>query len=159
MVDLHYVDGAYVVDETIELRTLLDFVEWSVPARPDGPQTVQWRLHASFTDGRFTSGDWQTAERGAIIVRIDGVPRRTVQVLPIYFDPAVSKSATLRLRSGSQLETLVFTDRTQRNVTLEPGPFSWTIQWTKPDGTLLNETTPQDGQDVLVVPPFRPNEA
>ena len=121
MVDLHYVDGAYAVDETIELRTLSDFVEWSVPARPDGPQTVQWRLHASFADGRFTSGDWQSADRGVIIVRIDGVPGRTVQVIPIYYDPAVSKSATLRLRSGAQVETLLLTDRAQRSVTLGPG--------------------------------------
>jgi hypothetical protein len=154
MVDLRYADGAYVVDETVELRTLTDFVDWSVPARPDGPQTMQWRLHASFTDGRFTSGDWQAADRGVVIVRIDGVPKRTVQVIPIYFDPAVARSATLRLRSGSQIETLVLTDRTKRSVTLGPGPFSWTVQWTAADGTPSPETAAQDGEDVLVVPPF-----
>ena len=152
MVDMRYLDGAYVVNETVELRRVTDFVEWTVPARAGGPETALWRLHASFSDGRFSSADWQTASRGATVIRIDGVPARTVQILPIYFDPAVSPSITLRLRGGAQIETVVVTDRTQRSVTLGEGSYSWTLQWTKADGSSSDETTAQEGEDVLVVP-------
>ena len=155
MVDMEYSDDAYLVQETLELRKLTDLVEWVVPARAGGPQVGRWRPHVSFTDGRFTSGDWQSAARGPVVVRVDGVARRTVQVLPIYFDPAVSKSITLRLRSGAQIETLVVSDRTQKNVTLGAGPFSWTLQWTRPDGSQSEESAPQDGDDVIVVPRVR----
>ena len=152
MVDMRYADGAYVVDETLELRRLSDMVEWVVPARSDGPQIARWRLHASFTDGRFTSGGWQDVPRGPVIVRIDGVPRRTVQILPIYFDATATKSVTVRLRSGSQTESIVCADRSQKIVTLPDGPFSWTLQWTRPDGSQSAESAPQDGDDVIVIP-------
>jgi hypothetical protein len=155
MVDVQYRDGAYVVDETLELRALTDLVDWAVPARPDAPRTARWRLHASFVDGRFSSGEWQAAEAGAVIVRIDGVPRRTVQILPIYFDPAISRNVTLRLRTSSRVETVVVADRTPRTVTLGGGPYTWTMQWTHPDGTQSAESAPQDGDDVLVVPRLR----
>jgi len=152
MVDMQYADGAYVVDETLELRRLSDMVEWVVPARPDGPQTARWRMHASFTDGRFTSGEWQEVPRGPLVIRIDGVRRRTVQILPIYFDATATKSATVRLRSGSQTESIVCADRSQKIVTLPDGPFSWTLQWTRPDGSQSAESAPQDGDDVIVIP-------
>jgi hypothetical protein len=152
MVDMQYADGAYVVDETLELRRLSDMVEWVVPARPDGPQTACWRLHASFTDGRFTSSEWQEVPRGPLVVRIDGIRRRTVQILPIYFDTTTTKSVTVRLRSGPQTESIVCADRSQKIVTLPDGPFSWTLQWTRPDGSQSAESAPQDGDDVIVIP-------
>src|SRR5262245_9596470 len=155
MVDMEYSDGACVVQETLELRKLTDLVEWIVPARAGGPQVARWRPHVSFTDGRFTSGEWQSAERGPVVVRVDGVARRTVQVLPIYFDPAVSRSVTLRLRSGAEVETLVLSDRTERSVVLSAGPFSWTLHWTRPDGSQSAESDPEDGDDVIVVPRVR----
>jgi hypothetical protein len=155
MVDVQYRDGAYVVDETLELKALTDLVEWVVPARPDAPRAARWRLHASFRDGRFSSGEWQTADAGAVIVRIDGVPRRTIQVLPIYFDPAVSRNVTLTLRTSSQVETVLVADASPRTVSLGGGPFSWTMHWIRPDGTTSEESAPQNGEDVIVVPRLR----
>ena len=154
MVDLRYVDGAYAVNETVELRKLDDLVERAIPARPAGPREIQWRLHASYASGRFESGGWQISPSGVILVRVEGQPRRSVQVLPIYFDPALARDCTVRLRSGSLVETVKITDRAQRTVTLGPGPFSWTLQWTGADGTALPESAPRDGEDVIVVPRF-----
>jgi hypothetical protein len=154
MVDLRYVDGAYTVDETVELRKADDFVEWEAPARPDGPQSVQWRCHTSFADGRFESGEWQTAAPGIVLVRIEGVPRRRVQVLPVFFDAGVTRQGIVRLRSGAQTETVVISDRTQRTVTLGPGAFTWTVAWTTADGAELPESAPENGDDVIVVPRF-----
>lgn len=155
MVDLRYVDGAHVVDETVELRKLDDFLEWEAPARPDGPHAIQWRVHASFADGRFESRDWQTTSSEVTVVPIDGAPRRTVQLLPIYFDPSVTQKGTVHLRSGMQTESVVITDRAQRSVMLGPGPFLWSIAWTAADGTAFPESAPEDGEDVIVVPRFR----
>jgi hypothetical protein len=155
MIDMQYTDGAYVVDESLELRRLSDMVEWVVPARTGGPEIARWRLHASFTDGRLVSGEWQETARGPVIVRIDGVPRRTVQILPIYFDATLAKNVTVRLRSGSQMETAILADRTPKSVTLPGGPFTWTLQWTRPDGSQSAESAPQDGDDVLVIPRYR----
>ena len=154
MVDLRYVDGDYTVDETVELRKLDDFVEWEAPARADGPQSIQWRRHVSFTDGRFESGAWETTGPGVVLVRVDGVARRKVQVIPVFFDPAVTRQCVVGLRSGAQTETVAITDRTQRTVSLGPGPFTWTVAWAMADGTLLPESAPQDGDDVIVLPRF-----
>jgi hypothetical protein len=155
MVDLRYVDGAYTVDETVELRTLDDLVEWEAPARAEGPQSVQWRLHVSYTDGRFESTKWETAAPGVVLVRIDGAARRRVQVIPAFFDPGLARQAVVRLRSGAKTETVAITDRTPRTVTLGPGPFTWTVTWTAADGVQAPESSPQDGDDVLVVPRFQ----
>lgn len=152
MVDLRYADGSHTVDETVTLRTLDDFVDWEAPARPDGPRTIQWRVHASFTDGRFESRPWQTSDAAVIVIRIDGVPRRDVQLLPIYFDPILVKEATVRLRSAAQTETVVLRDRTPRTIVLGAGPFSWTVQWTTTDGRSLGESSPAEGDDVIVLP-------
>ena len=152
MVDLRYVDGAHTVDETVDLRRLDDFVEWEVPARPDGPRGVQWRLHTSFRDGRFASGAWQSGDAGVIVVRVDGPPRREVQLLPIYFDAALVRAARVRLRSGDATEQVVLTDRAPRAVALPPGPFTWTLAWTLADGGELPESAPVDGDDVIVLP-------
>jgi hypothetical protein len=152
MIDLRYTDQSHTVDETLSLRTIDDFVEWDAPARPDGPRMVEWRTHVSFSDGRFESRPWQTSDAGVIVIRIDGVARREVQVLPVYFDPALIKEATVRLKSGSKTETLVLSDRTPRTAVLDAGPFTWTVQWTMIDGRALAETPPAEGDDVIVLP-------
>lgn len=154
MVDLRYADGSQTFDETVTLRTMDDFIDWEAPARPDGPRTIQWRVHASFADGRFESRPWQTSDAAVIVIRIDGVPRRDVQVLPIYFDPALTKEATVRLSSAAKTETVVLRDRTPRTVGLGAGPFSWTVQWTAIDGRVLAESSPADGDDVIVLPRY-----
>jgi hypothetical protein len=152
MVDLRYTDGSHTIDETVSLRTIDDFLEWEAPARPDGPRTIQWRAHASFSDGRFESRPWQTSDAGVIVVRIDGVARREVQVLPIFLDPEQVKEATVRLRSASHTETVVLRDRTPRTTVLDAGPFTWTVQWTTTDGRTLPETPAAEGEDVIVLP-------
>ncbi len=152
MVDLRYTDGSHTVDETVSLRTIDDFLEWDAPARPDGPRTIEWRVHASFSDGRFESRPWQTSDAGVIVVRIDGVARREVQVLPIFLDPAQVKEATVRLRGAAHTETVVLRDRTPRTTVLDAGPFTWTVQWTTADGRTLPETAPAEGDDVIVLP-------
>jgi hypothetical protein len=154
MVDLRYTDGPYTVTEAVELTKVDDFAEREIPARPDGPRTIEWRLHASYANGRFESTAWQTATPGVIVVPVQGQPRREVQVLPIYFDKTLARDCTLRLRSGAHVETVTITDRTQRTVTLGPGPFSWTVQWTAADGASLPESPARDGEDVIVVPRF-----
>ena len=154
IVDLRYTDGGHVVDETVELRKLDDLVEWQAPARPDGPRLVQWRVHASFNDGRFESRSWQSTDTGVAVVNIDAAPRRTVQIFPIYFDAAAVRKGVVRLRGDAQGETIAITDRAPRSVALSPGPFNWTIAWTAADGTELPESAPQEGEDVIVLPRF-----
>lgn len=154
LVDLRYTDAAVSVDETVELTSLDDFVEWDAPARPDGPRRIEWRRHVCYRDGRFHSSEWHSAEAGAIVVRLDGVPQRHVQLLPIYFEPTVASAATVRLHSGSQTETVEIADRTARTINLPPGPFTWTLAWTLPDGTRLPELPAVAGDDVIVVPRF-----
>jgi hypothetical protein len=155
MVDLRYVDGAHVVDETVELRKLDDLVAWQAPARPDGPKQVQWRAHVSFADGKFESRAWQSTDTGIVVVSIDTVPRRNVQIFPIYFDAAVTRKAVLRLFDDSRSTSVEITDRASRSVALPAGPFSWGVAWTRADGTSVAESPPEPGDDVIVVPRFR----
>ena len=154
MVDLRYVDGDVAIDETVELRRLDNFVEWEAPARADGPQSIKWRRHVSFTDGRFESGAWTTAAPGVVVVRVDGVPQRKVQIIPVFFDSTVTRQGVLRLRNDTQSQTVTITDCTPRTVNLASGPFTWSITWTMADGTVLPESPPQAREDVIVLPRF-----
>ncbi len=154
MVDLRYVDGAFVVEEAVELRGLQDFVEWEAPARPDGPREIQWRVHASFTDGRFQTGSWRHDDAALIVVRLDGAPRREVQVIPLYFEASAPVMATLHFTSGATVETLPIADNRTHVVSLPAGPFSWRLIWTNSNNQTIAESAPMNGDDVIVVPRF-----
>jgi len=154
MVDLRYTDGTHVVDETVELRTLDDLVEWRAAARPGGPRRVQWRVHVSFSDGRFESRPWQDTDTGVAVINVDAVARRTVQIIPLYFDAGAVRQGAVCLQGDSQREVVTITDRSPRSVTLPSGQFTWTIAWTSADGTAMPASAPQAGEDVIVLPRF-----
>jgi len=152
MVDVRYRDEAYTYEESIELRSLEDFAEWEVPARPDGPQEVEWRVHASFADGKFEESSWQSSEATAIIIRLDGEPGREVQFLPVFFDAATTTSLTVEIHSAGASETVVITDRVPQTVTLPLGPFRWKVLWSLADGSTTATDEHESDDDVVVLP-------
>lgn len=73
MVDLRHEDGTWAHEQAVELRALSDFVQVDLPARTGGPRTVSWRVHASFSDGRFAQSAWQRTEAPLLVVSLPGV--------------------------------------------------------------------------------------
>jgi hypothetical protein len=70
MVDVRHEDGTWIHEQAVELRALTDFVRVDLPARAGGPRTVGWRVHASFSDGRFAQGPWQRTEAPLVVVTL-----------------------------------------------------------------------------------------
>lgn len=156
MVDVAYVDDAYVVEETIELRSLEDLVTWELPVRAEGPRIIRWRLHASFRDGRFAASDWQESQPGIVPLRLERGSTRTVQVLPVFFAVDVTRRAQLSFHAGSRVQTLVVTDRSSQTVALDSAFTTWSVQWSLADGRELPESTRMSIDDVIVLPVFEP---
>lgn len=72
MVDLRHEDGTWVHEQAVELHALSDFVQVDLPARTGGPRTLSWRVHASFSDGRFAQSPWQRTELPLLLVSLPG---------------------------------------------------------------------------------------
>lgn len=159
MVDLRHVDGDQTSEATLELRRLGDYAEWEIPLRTGAPRALQWRLHASFADGRFSSSPWQAHDgEGLLVVRLDGRPRREVQLLPIHFDPALAKQARVVLQGAEGRAEVVVADRAPRRVLLDgAGAFEWSVEWTRADGVVIPATAPRAGDDVIVLPVLAPD--
>lgn len=152
MVDLRYRDGDFRHEETIELKSLSDFVEWVTPARKDGPRTIEWRCHASFQDGRFEESEWQSTELEVLAVPLLAPATRHVQILPVFFDAARTPRAEVRLRHKDRAATEIVTGKAALSVTLPQGTFSWSVTWTLPDGSKREMPEQAGDQDVIVLP-------
>ena len=152
MVDLRYRDGDFRNEETIELKSLSDFVEWVTPARKDGPRAIEWRCHASFQDGRFEEGDWQSTESEVLAVSLQAPATRQVQVVPVFFDVAKTPRADIHLRNHDRLVTVSIASTSTVTVTLPQGPFSWGITWRLPDGSQKELPEQASDQEVIVLP-------
>jgi len=152
MVDLRYRDGEQVTEETVRLGNLADFAEWEAPARPDGPRTVEWRSHVSYSDGRFESTEWDSTEDAVLTVRVDAPLRREVQVLPVFFDPVTTTRIEFQFRNGDFSRTEQITNRSACSIIAPPGPYRWSAAWVAIDGSSrqLPEQTSDD--DTLVLP-------
>ena len=152
MVDLRYRDGDFRNEETIELKSLSDFVEWVTPARKDGPRTIEWRCHASFQDGRFVENEWQSTESEVLVVPLQAPATRQVQLLPVFFDAAKTPRADIHLRNQDRLVTVPITSTSTVSVTLPQGPFFWSITWTLLGGSQKEMPEQASDQEVIVLP-------
>jgi hypothetical protein len=152
MVDLRYLDGDFRNEETVELKTPDDFVEWVTPARHDGPRRIEWRCHASFQDGRFEENQWQSTESEVLAVPLQAPATRQVQLVPVFFDSAKTSRADIHLRSKDRLVTQTITSKAAVSVTLPHGPFSWNIAWTMADGSRKDTSEQVSDQEVIVLP-------
>lgn len=152
MVDLRHRDGREVFEETVEVRGLDDFVQWTAPARHDGPREVEWRCHASYIDGRFEQSDWRRSAGSVLAIPLVGKPRREIKLLPIFFDAARARRLEVRLESGDRIERIEITDTAARMVELPPGRYRYGLSWYLADGTLIQVGEREADDDVIVLP-------
>lgn len=152
MVDLRYRDGDFQSEETIELKSSSDFVEWVIPARKDGPRAIEWRCHASFQDGRFEESKWQSMESEVLAVPLQAPATRQVQLVPVFFDVAKTPRADIHLRNQDHLVTVPITNKSTVSVTLPQGLYSWSVAWTLSDGSKREIPEQVSDQDVIVLP-------
>jgi hypothetical protein len=152
MIDLRYEDGERIVEESLGLREVTDFARWEVPARPGGPQSVRWRLNASFTDGRFLRTGWVETDGPVLTIPLLGRATRELHLLPIHFDASALEGIEVALRSGSVDTTISLRDRQAKVVRLPPGSFSCSITWIRRDGSRSSQPPRDLDDDVLVIP-------
>jgi len=152
MVDLRYRDGNYVSEESVELTHFEDLVTWTTPARVDGPREVDWRLHASFHDGRFEENTWQTTTSDVLPILLRTPATRDIQVVPIYFDNSKTPHLTLVFRSSDREITQEITNKSAVTVTLPAGAYTWRATWTLPDSSTRQAAEQTSDDEVIVVP-------
>jgi hypothetical protein len=152
MVDLRYRDGDFHYEETVELKSFTDFVEWETPARADGPREIEWRCHASFRDGRFEQTNWQVADSTVLAVPLQAPASRQVQLVPVFFDSSQTARLEVKLRSGDRSLTQVITSKTAIWVTLPPGPFLWSVTWSMTNGTTKQTPEETSDEEVIILP-------
>lgn len=152
MVDLRLCDGDYCFEETLELTQSDTLTQWSAPARDSAAIAVDWRYHASFADGRYEQSRWHTTEASIIPIPIAGPPRRHVQILPVYFDPAKVARIDITLRQGDQTKTLSLANAMPQTIALTPGPYHWRAHWVSKDGTEADSPEQPSEGDLIVIP-------
>jgi hypothetical protein len=152
MIDLRYRDGQFCREETVEMRSAGDFIEWETPARSGGPRAIDWRCHASYLDGRFVETAWQTVESGVLAVPLQAPATREVQLLPVFFDISRTVQIDVRLLAGGRVVTQPITSPAAVRVTLPPGPYRWALTWRMKDGTTAEMPEQQSDDDVIVLP-------
>lgn len=150
MVDLKRDEGGQLLRETVTLARLEDFVQWRVPATQDTAPTIAWRRHTSYRSGRLESTPWQTTTESVLPLPIAGVPRRTVQLLPIHIEPGMRIRA--RLSSGDVVREAAMSDRNAVNVELPPGRYRIALAWTMPDASERTLAERESDDDVVVIP-------
>lgn len=155
MIDLRYRDGEFSHEETVEVTSLDGFVEWQAPARPDGPRAVEWRVHASFRDGRFEERGWSSVESGVLMIPLLAPATRQVQIVPAFFDASQMKAIEVRFRTGERTLMQRVVDKGAVWVTLLPGPFRWNAVWEMTDGSTRHVTERECDEDAVVVPSVR----
>ncbi|MEA5451781.1 hypothetical protein VB780_24605 [Leptolyngbya sp. CCNP1308] len=153
MVDLRHCDGDVCFEETLELTQPDTLAQWKAPARDAAPTAVAWRYHASFADGRFEQSPWHTTDDRVIVISIAGLPRRDVQILPIYFDATTTRQIDLTLAQGEQVRTAVITSTAPQTLSISPGPYRWSARRVLSDGTEVNTEEKPSDVDLIMFPP------
>ncbi|MGS5089677.1 hypothetical protein ACVC7V_24605 [Hydrogenophaga sp. A37] len=166
IVDLRYEDAANGLrrEESLVFKSSQEFRTWEVALRDQNRRSFEYRINASFKDGRFQQGEWQPhsgEETLAIVVKAP--PRHQIQIVPDRLDLAtapLTEVSLTHLPTGRQ-ETFVFRAHTPVvwNVDVDPGtPVRYRVEVTHfPAGGDPVVLAPFEEEDpVLVLPPYQP---
>lgn len=156
IVDLRYEDAAHGLrrEESLVLKSNQEFRTWEVALRDPSRRDFEFRTNASFKDGHFQQGDWQThSGEETLAIVVNAPPRHLIQIIPDRLDlsaaPLTEVSLT-HLPTGQQ-ETFVFRARE---------PVTWKVD--VPPGTpvryRVQVTHFPAGGDPVVLPPFEEDD-
>lgn len=134
MVELRHDDGERRTQETVPLDDPQTVARWSVPAERGDAGPVQWRLHASFRDGRFLQTPWQDSVEPVIVAPLESAGVREVQVVVAGLVVAGARAVRVTVTAGPTSETVEATEPGVFAVQLPPGPVTWVSQWVLDDG-------------------------
>lgn len=166
IVDLRYEDAANGLrrEESLVLKTSQEFRTWEVALRDQNRRVFEYRVHASFKDGRFQQGQWQshTGEETLPIV-VHAPPRHQIQIIPDRLDLAtapLTEVSLTHLPTGRQ-ETFVFRAKQPVvwNVDVPAGtPVRYRVGVTHFPATGDPVVLPpfEEEDPVLVLPPYQP---
>ncbi|WP_127806596.1 hypothetical protein [Hydrogenophaga sp. NH-16] len=166
IVDLRYEDAPNGLrrEESLVLKTSQEFRTWEVALRDQNRRGFEYRVHASFKDGRFQQGPWQshTGEETLPIV-VQAPPRHQIQIIPDRLDLAaapLTEVGLTHLPTGRQ-ETFVFRAKQPVvwNVDVPAGtPVRYRVQVTHFPATGDPVVLPpfEEEDPVLVLPPYQP---
>jgi len=152
MVDLRRTDGDLQHGVTLALGGLDEVAEWTTPAPSRSTAPIEWRRHAAFTDGRFESSDWVSAEPGIVAVPLMREARREVTVWPIHLEAEVTERIEVRVRSGEEEASATLRDRAPAALELPAGPWRAELVWWGRDGSEVRLDIEESDDDVLVIP-------
>ena len=161
IVDLRYGDQ----EESVVLRTREEFKIWRVAFAGNARQPFDYRISASYKDGRFEQRPWRTSPGDDVLpVEITAPPRLKVQLLADQLDLAAAPVCEVTLRCAvngtTRSETLVFRDKAPQTWVVpmpEGAPVDYTYQVTHypAGGSPVVGAVQREQDTVVVLPPYR----
>lgn len=158
MVDLRYQDAdhQYVVEESLALKAIEELKTWQVVLRDKSKRDFEYKVTASFKDGRFEQSDWQPYSDATLPIEIKAPPQLKITLIGDLLDFEASPLTEVTLwydaAGEAQSETFVFRDR---------NPQSWTIK--VPTGSPIDYTYQvthyPPGSDPVVLPKQREKDS
>lgn len=168
---LRYIDADhdYRVEEGLILKSSSEFRTWKVLLRDPALRDFEYRVIASFKDGRFTEGDWQKGSGSSTLpIEIKAPPRLRVTVLAQNLDYTTSPvtEVTLRYRGGGPQKQATFTftndSRAPQVWTVgdvpaeEPVDFTYQVTYNPAGRERVIMPEVHEHDTVVVVPSYRP---
>jgi len=170
MVDLRYEDllNQYVVEDSLSLKAIEELKTWQVVLRDKSKRDFQYKVTASFKDGRFEQSDWQPFSGSTLPINVEALPQLRVTLVPdrLNFETSPLTEVTLwcDVAGEVQTETFVFRDQQSQQWIVklpEAIPIDFTYQVTHypvgGDPVVLPKQREKDSS--LILPPYQPPKA
>lgn len=165
IVDLRYTDPAnsFVAEESLSLKTNAEFRTWTVVLRDKTRRTFDYRINASYKDGRFEQTPFRshTGEETLPIV-VTAPPRHAITLISDRLDFAAAPltEVTLRHAATGATETFVMRDKSPQVWRVDVAPdtplrFSAAITHFPADGDPVTVPPFEETDPILVLPPYR----
>ncbi|MEL7332248.1 MAG: hypothetical protein AAFN12_08360 [Cyanobacteria bacterium J06560_2] len=170
MVDLRYQDPAnqYVVEESLSLKAIEELKTWQVVLRDKSKRDFEYKVTASFKDGRFEQTDWKPYQDATLPIEIKAPPQLKVMLIGdlLNFETSPLTEVTLWYSAVGepQSETFVFREKSPQTWILklpESSPIDYTYQVTHypPGGEPVVLPKQREKDSALTLLPYSPPKA
>ncbi|MEL6453104.1 MAG: hypothetical protein AAFQ40_00120 [Cyanobacteria bacterium J06623_5] len=170
MVDLRYQDAAnqYLVEESLSLKAIEELKTWQVVLRDKSKRDFEYKVTASFKDGRFEQTDWKPYKDATLPIEIKAPPQLKVTLIGDLLDFEASPLTEVTLwydaAGEAQSETFVFRDKVPQTWILklpESSPIDYTYQVTHypPGGDPVVLAKQREKDSALTLLPYNPPKA
>ncbi|MBK8239554.1 MAG: hypothetical protein IPK74_28870 [Deltaproteobacteria bacterium] len=159
VVTLEYEAGEGVVYDKVARLTGMDqLVQWQVLLKDPRRRSFRYKALITYKTGNVDDAPWQTLEGDqAIPIRVAGVPKLKINVLPNLVDFTRTPAVMVALAYGDERKTLSFTSAAPQSFTPPLRPdgvreFTYQITWHPADGAPIEGPVQRTSATEVFVP-------